>query len=121
LKVGVGPVRTGVTAVFPRGKDSSDPVFGAVYRKRKRRNYGDHLGGEVGFSRRTSHDNVLARRMVLQTPCNHVYIVEIAVPGFGNHGESPRVSDIAFLHYSRTRGVKGVEDVVRTDMKAEYP
>src|SRR5262249_48487586 len=27
LKVGVGPVRTGVTAVFPRGKNSSDPVF----------------------------------------------------------------------------------------------
>jgi L-aminopeptidase/D-esterase-like protein len=27
LKVGVGPVRTGVTAVFPRGKGSSDSVF----------------------------------------------------------------------------------------------
>jgi L-aminopeptidase/D-esterase-like protein len=27
LKVGVGPVRTGVTAVFPRGKDSLDSVF----------------------------------------------------------------------------------------------
>src|SRR5215469_6328508 len=27
LKVGVGPVRTGVTAVLPRGKDSRDPVF----------------------------------------------------------------------------------------------
>src|SRR5208282_1209352 len=27
LKVGAGPVRTGVTAVFPRGKDSSDLVF----------------------------------------------------------------------------------------------
>jgi D-aminopeptidase len=27
LKVGVGPVRTGVTAVFPRGKASADPVF----------------------------------------------------------------------------------------------
>ena len=27
LKVGVGPVRTGVTAVLPRGKQSSDPVF----------------------------------------------------------------------------------------------
>jgi hypothetical protein len=25
--VGVGPVRTGVTAVLPRGKDSNDPVF----------------------------------------------------------------------------------------------
>jgi L-aminopeptidase/D-esterase-like protein len=27
LKVGVGPVRTGVTAVLPRGKDSKDSVF----------------------------------------------------------------------------------------------
>ena len=27
LKVGVGPVRTGVTAVLPRGKDSKDAVF----------------------------------------------------------------------------------------------
>jgi len=27
LIVGKGPVRTGVTAVFPRGKDSDDPVF----------------------------------------------------------------------------------------------
>src|SRR5215831_14494689 len=31
LKVGEGPVRTGVTAVFPRGKDSLDPVFGAWF------------------------------------------------------------------------------------------
>ena len=27
LKVGVGPVRTGVTAVLPRGKKTNDPVF----------------------------------------------------------------------------------------------
>src|SRR4026209_1829416 len=27
LVVGTGPVRTGVTAIFPRGKDSADPVF----------------------------------------------------------------------------------------------
>jgi D-aminopeptidase len=27
LKVGVGPVRTGVTAILPRGKHSNDPVF----------------------------------------------------------------------------------------------
>jgi L-aminopeptidase/D-esterase-like protein len=27
LKVGSGPVRTGVTAILPRGKDSHDPVF----------------------------------------------------------------------------------------------
>jgi D-aminopeptidase len=31
LQVGRGPVRTGVTAVLPRGKDSSDPVFAAWY------------------------------------------------------------------------------------------
>ncbi|HMK22503.1 MAG TPA: P1 family peptidase, partial [Terriglobales bacterium] len=29
LVVGQGPVRTGVTAILPRGKDSTDPVFGA--------------------------------------------------------------------------------------------
>lgn len=27
LKVGVGPVRTGVTAILPRGRESADPVF----------------------------------------------------------------------------------------------
>src|SRR6202041_1330540 len=31
LKVGEGPVRTGVTAVLPRGKDSPDPVFGGWF------------------------------------------------------------------------------------------
>jgi D-aminopeptidase len=31
LMVGQGPVRTGVTAVLPRGKDSTDPVFGAWF------------------------------------------------------------------------------------------
>jgi D-aminopeptidase len=31
LKVGAGPVRTGVTAVWPRGKQSSDPVFGGWF------------------------------------------------------------------------------------------
>jgi len=31
LKVGEGPVRTGVTAVLPRGKHSLDPVFGAWF------------------------------------------------------------------------------------------
>jgi L-aminopeptidase/D-esterase-like protein len=31
LQVGVGPVRTGVTAIWPRGKQSSDPVFGAWF------------------------------------------------------------------------------------------
>jgi L-aminopeptidase/D-esterase-like protein len=31
LKVGEGPVRTGVTAIHPRGKDSNDAVFGAWF------------------------------------------------------------------------------------------
>ncbi len=31
LRVGVGPVRTGVTAVFPRGKHSNDPVMGGWF------------------------------------------------------------------------------------------
>ena len=31
LRVGVGPVRTGVTAVLPRGKDSNDAVFAAWF------------------------------------------------------------------------------------------
>jgi D-aminopeptidase len=31
LKVGAGPVRTGVTAILPRGKASKDPVFAGWY------------------------------------------------------------------------------------------
>ncbi len=31
LKVGLGPVRTGVTAILPRGKDSNDAVFGGWF------------------------------------------------------------------------------------------
>jgi D-aminopeptidase len=31
LQVGVGPVRTGVTAIFPRGKTSVDPVFASWF------------------------------------------------------------------------------------------
>jgi D-aminopeptidase len=31
LKVGVGPVRTGVTAILPRGKESRDAVFGGYF------------------------------------------------------------------------------------------
>jgi L-aminopeptidase/D-esterase-like protein len=31
LEVGKGPVRTGVTAIFPRGKASVDPVFGGWF------------------------------------------------------------------------------------------
>src|SRR3954447_25311709 len=31
LQVGAGPVRTGVTAVWPRDRQSSDPVFGGFF------------------------------------------------------------------------------------------
>jgi D-aminopeptidase len=31
LEVGKGPVRTGVTAILPRGKDSTEPVFAGVF------------------------------------------------------------------------------------------
>jgi hypothetical protein len=31
LKVGAGPVRTGVTAVLPRGKGAADPVFASWF------------------------------------------------------------------------------------------
>ena len=31
LKVGTGPIRTGVTAILPRGKDSTSPVFGGWF------------------------------------------------------------------------------------------
>src|ERR1700722_3654171 len=31
LRVGVGPVRTGVTAILPRGKQSKDAVFAAWF------------------------------------------------------------------------------------------
>src|ERR1700693_4842460 len=31
LQVGAGPLRTGVTAIWPRGKQSSDPVFGGWF------------------------------------------------------------------------------------------
>src|SRR5438552_4690439 len=31
LVVGSGPIRTGVTAVLPRGRDWTDPVFGAWF------------------------------------------------------------------------------------------
>src|SRR5688572_7778060 len=31
LEVGKGPVRTGVTAVHPRGRASADPVFAAFF------------------------------------------------------------------------------------------
>ncbi len=32
LQVGTGPVRTGVTVIHPRGRESTDPVFAATVR-----------------------------------------------------------------------------------------
>ena len=31
LRVGIGPVRTGVTAIFPRGKDDLTPVYAGIF------------------------------------------------------------------------------------------
>jgi D-aminopeptidase len=31
LRVGIGPVRTGITAIFPRGKDDLTPVFAGIF------------------------------------------------------------------------------------------
>ena len=46
LEVGKGPVRTGVTAIFPRGKNSVDPVFAGWFtRKRQRRDDRHDMGG----------------------------------------------------------------------------
>ena len=47
LEVGKGPVRTGVTAVIPRGHDSlNDPVYAGDFQpERQRRNDRNGLGG----------------------------------------------------------------------------
>jgi hypothetical protein len=37
LQVGQGPVRTGVTAVLPRGKQSNDPVFAGWFLAQRQR------------------------------------------------------------------------------------
>ena len=45
LQVGVGPVRTGVTAIFPRGEKPSRSRFRrVVHRKWQRRNDRHHVG-----------------------------------------------------------------------------
>ena len=45
LVVGQGPVRTGVTVIFPRGRADADAgVRGVVLAKRKRRNDRHHRG-----------------------------------------------------------------------------
>jgi D-aminopeptidase len=48
--VGVGPVRTGVTAVWPRGKQSNDPVFGGFFSQNGNGDMtGTHWLEESGF------------------------------------------------------------------------
>ena len=50
LEVGAGPVRTGVTAVWPRGKQSSDPVFGGFFSQNGNGDMtGTHWLEESGF------------------------------------------------------------------------
>ena len=52
LVVGKGPVRTGVTAILPRGKASNDPVFaGMVLAERQRRDDRHHVGRGVRLPR----------------------------------------------------------------------
>ena len=63
LKVGSGPVRTGVTAILPRGKQTNDQVFaGMVFPERQRRDDRDDLGRGIGFPRRPGHDNQHSQR-----------------------------------------------------------
>lgn len=50
--VGQGPVRTGVTAVLPRGKSPGQPSFRwVVFSERQWRDDGDDVGGGIWFSR----------------------------------------------------------------------
>ena len=50
LVVGSGPVRTGVTAVWPRGKQSSEPVFGGFFSQNGNGDMtGTHWLEESGF------------------------------------------------------------------------
>ena len=56
--IGEGPVRTGVTAVFPRGTDAPDPVFAAWFSLNgRRRDDGHHVGPGLGDPRRAGDDH----------------------------------------------------------------
>ena len=63
LVVGTGPVRTGVTAVFPRGKSSVDPVFAGWFTENGN---GEMTGTtwveESGFLVRAGDDHEYAQR-----------------------------------------------------------
>ena len=63
LNVGVGPVRTGVTAILPRGKKNQDPVFAGWY---SLNGNGEMTGTtwveESGFLGRARHDHQHSQR-----------------------------------------------------------
>ena len=63
LKVGAGPVRTGVTAVLPRGKDVDRPgLRRLVLAQRQRRDDRHDLDRGVGLPRRPGHAHQHAQR-----------------------------------------------------------
>ena len=63
LEVGTGPVRTGVTAVFPRGKSSVDPVFAGWFTENGNGEMtGTDLGGGIRISLRAGDDHKHAQR-----------------------------------------------------------
>ena len=58
LDVGKGPVRTGVTAILPRGKAVDRTGFRRrLFAQRQRRHDGHSLGRGIRLSRRTAHDH----------------------------------------------------------------
>ena len=63
LEVGKGPVRTGVTAILPRGKDSTRPgLRRLVLAQRQRRDDRHDLDRGVGLPRRAGADHQHAQR-----------------------------------------------------------
>jgi hypothetical protein len=63
LKVGEGPVRTGVTAILPRGKiRQRRRLRRLVHAERQRRNDRHHLARRLRLSRRPHHDHQHAQR-----------------------------------------------------------
>ena len=63
LEVGKGPVRTGVTAILPRGKDSTEPVFAGWFSLNGNGEMTGHaLDRGVRLPRRAGHDHQHAQR-----------------------------------------------------------
>ncbi len=55
--IGKGPVRTGVTAIFPRGKSKKfSPICQLVQPERKRRNDRHHLAHGIWIFRNSNYD-----------------------------------------------------------------